>query len=168
VDRAFVQDIIALKPRKFYLIYRDALDRSDLHETVPFHQFVSIVEEQFSPSQAGMVFCSGFIPDSVNYPELAQVRCPSGTTKLGILSDGSVYPCNLFFGKKEFLLGNILTDPFESIWNHPTLAFFRAVVENTCPKTTCKLHARSHGGCPAHSIAYTGTLSTTDPRCVGG
>ncbi len=168
MDEAFIHAILALKPKKFYLIYRDALDRKDLHAIVPFHQFVSVTEKQFNPPQIGTVFCSGFIPDCMSYPELAQVRCPAGTTKLGIMPDGSVYPCNLFFGKKEFLLGNILTNPFEPIWNHDALSFFRANAENSCPDTTCGLHTRCHGGCPAHGFAYTGTLSAPDPRCVGG
>jgi radical SAM protein with 4Fe4S-binding SPASM domain len=168
MDEAFIQDILALRPKKFYLIYRDALDRKDLHATVPFHQFVSIVEQRFSSPHIGTVFCSGFIPDSVLYPELKQVRCPAGTTKLGIMPDGSVYPCNLFFGNKEFLLGNILTDPFVSIWNQPALSYFRAVAEKSCPETTCELHARCHGGCPAHGFAFTGALSASDPRCVKG
>jgi radical SAM protein with 4Fe4S-binding SPASM domain len=168
MDEAFVQDIFALKPKKFYLIYRDVLDRKDLHEAVPFHQFVSVVEEQFSSPHVGTVFCSGFIPDSASYPELLRVRCPAGTTKLGIMPDGSVYPCNLFFGNKELMLGNILIDPFESIWNHPALVFFRAVAENCCPEKTCELHTRCRGGCPAHGFAYTGDLSAHDPRCIGG
>ncbi len=168
MDEAFIHDILALRPKKFYLIYRDSLDRSDLHETVPFHQFMSVVEERFNSPHIGTVFCSGFIPDGANCPKLSQVRCPAGTTKLGILPDGSVYPCNLFFGKKDFLLGNILTDPFASIWNHTVLAFFRAVAENSCPETTCVLHSSCHGGCPAHSFAHTGDLNAPDPRCVGG
>lgn len=167
VDGAFVQDVIALNPRKFYLIYRDALDPKDLHETVPFHQFVSIGEEQSGSSQTGMVFCSGFIPDSANYPELELVRCPAGTTKLGVMPDGSVYPCNLFFGKKDFMLGNILSGPFESIWNHEALEFFRSSPRNHCSDTTCELHTQCHGGCPAHSFAHTGTLAAPDPRCAG-
>jgi len=168
MDGAFIHDILALGPKKFYLIYRDALDRKDLHASVPFHQFVSIIEQRFSSSHIGTVFCSGFIPDSVHYPELAQVRCPAGSTKLGILPDGSVYPCNLFFGKKEFLLGNVLIDPFESIWNHPALAYFRGNAENSCSETTCELHTRCHGGCPAHGFAHTGAVSAPDPRCVKG
>ena len=168
MDEAVIRDILSLRPKTFYVIYRDALDRNDLHACVPFHQFVSIATERFRPPQADTVFCSGFLPESVDYPELAQVRCPAGTTKLGIMPDGSVYPCNLFFGKKEFLLGNILIDPFESIWHHQTLVFFRAAVHNSCPETTCELHIRCHGGCPAHSFAHTGRLNTPDPRCVGG
>ncbi len=167
-DEAFIRDILALRPRKFYLIYRDALDRRDLHETVPFQRFMSVMEERFGDPRVGTVFCSGFVPDTENYPELAQVRCPAGATKLGIMPDGSVYPCNLFFGKKEFLLGNILSDPFESIWGHEALAFFRSAPGNNCPQTTCELHSQCHGGCPAHSIASLGALSAPDPRCVAG
>jgi len=168
MDEAFIRDILSLRPKQFYVIYRDALDRNNLHACSPFHQFVSLATERFHPVQADTVFCSGFLPDSVTYPELAQVRCPAGTTKLGVMPDGSVYPCNLFFGKKEFLLGNILTDPFESIWDHQALVFFRSAVHNSCPVTTCELHFRCHGGCPAHSFAHTGMLNAPDPRCVGG
>jgi radical SAM protein with 4Fe4S-binding SPASM domain len=168
MDEELIRDVLALRPKKFYLIYRDALDGKDRDAVLPFHRFVTVVEEQFSSPHIGTVFCSGFIPDSVNYPELQQVRCPAGTTKLGVLPDGSVYPCNLFFGKEEFLLGNVLTDPFESIWNNPALAFFRASAENSCPETTCDLHTRCRGGCPAHGFAYTGDLSARDPRCIGG
>jgi radical SAM protein with 4Fe4S-binding SPASM domain len=168
MDEAFIRDILALRPKQFYVIYRDTLDAEDLHASIPFHQFVSVAAERFRRPQADMVFCSGFMPDSVNYPELAQVRCPAGTTKIGIMPDGSVYPCNLFFGKKEFLLGNILTDPFEFIWHHRALDFFRASDLNLCSETTCELHTRCHGGCPAHSFAHTGRLNAPDPRCVGG
>jgi radical SAM protein with 4Fe4S-binding SPASM domain len=168
MDEAFVRDVLALRPKKFYLIYRDDLDHQDPGAIVPFHQFMSVIAERFSSPRIGIVFCSGFIPDSENYPELAQVRCPAGTTKLGIMPDGSVYPCNLFFGKTEFLLGNILTDPFEMIGDHEALAFFRSAPGNTCPKTTCELHARCHGGCPAHSFTCLGALSAPEPRCVAG
>ena len=168
MDEALIREILTLRPKAFFMIYRDALDPQDLQETLPFHQFVSNVEEQFSHPQVGTVSCSGFIPDSKTYPELVQVRCPAGTTKLGIMPDGSVYPCNLFFGKQEFLLGNILTDPFETLWNHNALAYFRSDPKNNCPKTACEFHTRCHGGCPAHGFAHTGALSGADPRCVGG
>jgi radical SAM protein with 4Fe4S-binding SPASM domain len=165
LEETFIGDILALRPKTYSMLYRDALDSQDLYECVPFHRFISLVAERQHP-QADTVFCSGFIPDTVNYPDLMNVRCPAGTTKLGIMPDGSVYPCNLFFGKKEFLLGNILTDPFESIWHHQSLDFFRAAVLNNCPETSCELHARCHGGCPAHSYTHTGILSAPDPRCV--
>jgi radical SAM protein with 4Fe4S-binding SPASM domain len=117
-------------------------------------------------ARVSVVFCSGFLPDLEQYPQLLKARCPAGTTKLGIMPDGSVYPCNLFFGKEEYRLGNILSDPFDAIWRHSALAFFRTFSGNRCPRTSCALHARCHGGCPAHSYARFGKHSAPEPRCV--
>lgn len=168
VDAALIHDILAIKPRKFYLIYRDAMEHPELAEAVPFSRFVNAVVSNYHVSQVGMVYCSGFIADRESYPELLQVRCPAGTTKLGVMPDGSVYPCNLFFGRAEFLLGNIHTDPFEAIWSHSTLAFFRTFVGNVCTQRTCELHEQCHGGCPAQAFLLTGDLAAPDPRCQRG
>jgi radical SAM protein with 4Fe4S-binding SPASM domain len=166
VDLVLMTEILQLNPKMFYLIYRDVLSHDELQMSVPFYQFMSLAQQQrYAASNVGTVFCSGFLPDTQQYPELAHVRCPAGTTKLGVMPDGSVYPCNLFFGKKEFLLGNILTDKFEAIWNHTALSFFRTFKENRCPRKTCELHAQCHGGCPAHAFILTNDLSGPDPRC---
>jgi len=165
-DAGMIQDILSLKPRKFYLIFRDALEREGLRETLPFSEFMGIVQKDLNSSLVGTVSCSGFIPDIENYPELSVTRCPAGTTKLGVMPDGSIYPCNLFFGRSDFLLGNILTGRFDAIWSHRTLAFFRTFAGNNCPKTACTHHAICHGGCLAHGIIHFGNLSAPDPRCV--
>lgn len=167
IDLMLITDVLLLRPRKFYLIYRDVLDPDDLGTSVPFYRFLSNAQQQrYHAANVGTVFCSGFLPDTRQYPELASVRCAAGTTKLGVMPDGSVYPCNLFFGKKEFLLGNILTDPFEAIWGHPALAFFRTFHGNRCPRKSCELHAQCHGGCPAHALFLSNDLSAPDPRCA--
>jgi radical SAM protein with 4Fe4S-binding SPASM domain len=166
LDITLVRSIIALKPKRFFLIFRDVLDNKELQESVPFHRFMTAVNGEFASSQTGMVFCSGFIAPEQDNRDLDNVRCPAGTTKLGILPDGSVYPCNLLFGRKEFLLGNIVTDDFERIWNNRGLAFFRARADNRCSRSSCALHARCHGGCPAQSFLLTGDLTTPDPRCM--
>ena len=165
LDRGMIDEILALKPNKFYLIYLDALDGADLRETVPFPRFMRVVAQSFAPHSIDTVYCSGFVPDTKNLPELSRVRCPAGTAKLGIMPDGSVYPCNLFFGRKEFFLGNILTDPFESIWRSPALAFFRAFSGNACQQRACEFHGQCHGGCPAQSLVLSGDLTAPDPRC---
>ncbi|HSB32890.1 MAG TPA: radical SAM protein [Nitrospirota bacterium] len=166
MDRGMIGEILSLGPERFYLIYRDALDARELDATVPFREFKYGIERAFDHQQVGMVYCAGFLPDSERYPELANVRCPSGTTKLGVMPDGSVYPCNLLFGRKEFLLGNILTDPFTGIWHHGRLNFFRTASGNACPDKSCTLHSKCHGGCPAHGLFITGDLAAPDPRCV--
>ncbi|MFA5072680.1 MAG: radical SAM protein [Nitrospirota bacterium] len=167
LDLVLVTEILMLKPKHFTLIYRDVMVPDELDESVPFYRFMSAAQQQqYRASGIDTVFCSGFLPDTEQYPELASVRCPAGTTKLGVMPDGSVYPCNLFFGKKEFLLGNILTDPFESIWNQMVLTFFRTFISNTCPHKNCELHSQCHGGCPAQAFFLLGDLSAPDPRCV--
>jgi radical SAM protein with 4Fe4S-binding SPASM domain len=165
MDLTLAADILTLAPKRFYLIFRDAMEEGDLQETVPFSEFMAAAG-RFPSDRVGTVYCSGFLPDTETYPELATVRCPAGTTKLGVMPDGSVYPCNLFFGRPDFLLGNILTDPFERIWLHPRLAFFRSSPENRCPQKRCRFHTRCHGGCPAHSLMLTNDLAGPDPRCV--
>jgi radical SAM protein with 4Fe4S-binding SPASM domain len=165
-DPGLIADILMLKPAKFYLIYRDVMDFGELHTAIPFYEFLSAANRwEAKDSHVGAVFCSGFLPETQTYPELAEVRCAAGTTKLGILPDGSAYPCNLFFGRKEFLLGNILEDSFESIWNHRSLDFFRTFANNRCPHHKCNLHAQCHGGCPAHALKLAGDINARDPRC---
>ncbi len=165
LDPGMIGQILSLRPERFYLIFLDILDKNNCRGALPFHRFRSAVKKDFDPRHVSMVYCSGFLPDSIESPDLAQVRCPAGTTKLGVLPDGSVYPCNLFFGSKDHRLGNVLTDPFPDIWNHRILTFFRTFVGNTCPIKSCELHAECHGGCPAHSFFFTGRLSAADPRC---
>jgi radical SAM protein with 4Fe4S-binding SPASM domain len=167
VDHGLIEQVLSLSPRRYYLLYRDVLGPGELDESLPFHRFLEEVGIRYG-SRVGVVFCSGFIPDLGLYPQLRTARCPGGTTKLGIFPDGSVYPCNLLFGKEEYRLGNIHTDPFDTIWRHPAHAFFRTFTGNTCPRTACELHTKCHGGCPAHSTAHTGKRSAPEPRCVPG
>jgi radical SAM protein with 4Fe4S-binding SPASM domain len=165
-DTTLTQDILVLNPEKFYLIYRDAMEQRELDDSVSFPHYRKTIAQDPHFSQINMVYCSGFLPDP-SYPELSNVRCPAGTTKLGIMPDGAVYPCNLFFNRAGFLLGNILTDPFETIWNHRVLAFFRTYTGNNCPQSSCEYHTQCHGGCPAHAFHLSNDLSAPDPRCIG-
>jgi radical SAM protein with 4Fe4S-binding SPASM domain len=166
LDAHMIQTILSLKPRKFYLIYRDAGEGGDLNNTIPFHQYISAIEQRYNPGEVGTVYCSGFLPDVENAPDLAQARCPAGTTKLGVMPDGSAYPCNLFFDRKEYYLGNILRDSFESIWNNHALSFFRATQGNACTQFSCRFHTQCHGGCPAQALQLSGDLEAPDPRCA--
>jgi len=151
----------------YFLLYRDAVDPEDLRTFIPFYDFyVSLHGLKRAYGSFDGVFCSGFIPDTTAAPALAGVRCPAGTTKLSVMPDGAVYPCYLFFRFPEFRLGNILTDDFQKIWEHPILENFRAFDGNRCPETGCDLYRRCHGGCPAMSYIFYKDLREPDPRCV--
>lgn len=168
IDDALVKYLLSMGPESVYLLYRDAVTPDQIAETAPFDEFWNFVQTAYEPGKVGIVSCSGFLPDFARYPELLKARCPAGTTKLGIMPDGTVYPCNLFFGQEEFLLGNIFTMPFEDIWGHRSLTFFRTFAGNACPRTSCVLHTKCHGGCPAHSYALAGKRSAPEPRCMTG
>ncbi|MGM0452999.1 MAG: SPASM domain-containing protein [Thermodesulfobacteriota bacterium] len=152
---------------QYFLLYRDVADRRELSESVAFYDFDEAIK-RLQSRYCGLdgVFCSGFVPDVESAPVLDSVRCPAGTTKLSVLPDGSVYPCYLLFHFPQFKLGNILTDAFQKIWQHPVLDHFRRFEKNRCPKTECRLFASCHGGCPAMSFRFYNDLSGPDPRCM--
>ena len=157
--------ILQLKPRKHYLIYPDNLKALyDDSLTLPFYMFYQKYKQSYEQMGIGAVYCGGF----VSYGNEYHYRCPAGTTKLGIMPDGSVYPCNLFFGMEEFRLGNILTDDFQKIWTNPLLDEFRKFRVSPCPLKNCSLYNFCRGGCPAHSLLAYGKLDGPDPRCLYG
>ncbi|NOX21332.1 MAG: radical SAM protein [Nitrospirae bacterium] len=163
-DEELLGFIIAISPSKHYLIYPDNLKAPENKElSVAFFEFYLNYKKRYEGQGISIVYCGGFIPDGsyINY------RCPAGTTKLGIMPDGSVYPCNLFFGVNDFLLGNILTDDFDRIWNNPVLEEFRHFKTSACPLRECLLYKLCRGGCPAHSLFVYGRLHGPDPRCLG-
>lgn len=150
-----------------YLLFMDTPFRGDLAESMSFPRYREILREmQISHPSLRGVSCSGFIPDTGEYPHLASLRCPAGTTKISVLPDGSVYPCYLLVRHRQYRLGNIFSDPFEAIWNNPVLLFFRTFEGNRCPDTECLFHAACHGGCPAHALLIGGDITGPDPRCM--
>jgi radical SAM protein with 4Fe4S-binding SPASM domain len=152
---------------EYFLLFMDIMNQDDIKYSVPFYRFYNdILKLKKTIGNIDGVFCSGFIPDLIRYPELECVRCPAGTTKLSLLPNGDMYPCYLFFQFTEFRLGNILVDDFNDIWHHPILNYFRTFKKNNCPKTDCSLFHSCHGGCPALSYIFYNTLNGPDPRCV--
>ncbi len=152
---------------EYFLIFRDPVSADDLEGGLSYPEYRSRLDtlRMRYPRAAG-VACDGFVPEGDAAARLRGVRCPAGTTKLSVLPDGSVYPCYLLFSQPEFRLGNLLTDAFAAIWNHPQLEFFRNFSENACPRSSCGHHATCHGGCPAVSLLIAGDLAAPDPRCV--
>ena len=150
---------------EFFLIFRDPLSPRDLSTCLSYPAYAERLAtlRREHPGVDG-VACEGFVPR--HGEDLArEVRCPAGTGKLSVLPDGSVFPCYLLFSRPEFRLGNLLTDPFEAIWDNPRLDFFRTFSGNVCPRGECAYHAACHGGCPAVSLLVAGDIAAPDPRC---
>jgi radical SAM protein with 4Fe4S-binding SPASM domain len=154
---------------EYYLLFMDVVDKDSLGDGMPFYDFyrdLDALKRQYKNIRG--VFCSGFIPNTEEYPVLAHVRCPAGTTKLSVLPDGTVYPCYLFFRNREFNLGNLLVNDFYTIWNNPILDIFRQFKGNPCTDTHCELRSACHGGCPALSLLILNDINAPDPRCMYG
>lgn len=149
---------------QFFLLFMDALSGDDLKECLAFYEYMEILDRlKGDYPLAGGVYCSGFIP--YEDEPVSATRCPAGSAKLSVLPDGSVYPCYLLFGLREFRLGNIFEDAFCSIWENPALDFFRNFEGNNCPRRECAFFRKCRGGCPAVSLSVTARIDAPDPRC---
>jgi len=86
--------------------------------------------------------------------------CGAGRCYCAIQPNGDVTPCVFM----PIRVGNLRTDDFETIWNHPTMALL-------CDRSDRKGHCRTCeykfncGGCRARSWGYFGDLRQPDPGC---
>ncbi len=73
--------------------------------------------------------------------------CSAAQYNLTVEPDGSVIPCQSWFKDK---LGNILTDPWPQIWNHPVARGFRekAYLKDRKECEGCEYLEPCLGGCP--------------------
>jgi radical SAM protein with 4Fe4S-binding SPASM domain len=86
--------------------------------------------------------------------------CGAGRCYCAIQPNGDVTPC-VFLPIK---VGNLRTDSFETIWNHPTMQLLcdRSDREGHCLTCDYKFNC---GGCRARSWGYFGDLRAADPGC---
>ena len=76
--------------------------------------------------------------------------CTRGIMTIDV--DGSVYSCNHFLGQKEYSYGNVLTMPFEQIWNSPIRTKLSQRSKEIVKKCgACKYWDICHGGCMSHT-----------------
>jgi len=152
--------------QKYFLLHEDIIGRPADTVCSSFPEFLASytkLHKGFSGQlDIGFVAASGFYKYGVG----KQGRCDAGTTKLAIMPDGSVFPCNLLIGFREFLLGNVFQDDMKMIWNNPILQYFRNFNQkNPCNIINCSYHKTCTGGCPAHSYSFFHALDAIDPRC---
>ena len=68
--------------------------------------------------------------------------CGAALSNMAIAPDGTVVPCQSWLGA-DASLGNILTDPFKKIWNHPMCKSLRNLSEEQA--LACPFRARKGG-----------------------
>lgn len=161
-----VRFLIKIGVTKYYIMYGDIIGKEKEQEIFSFPEFwnfyLNLKNNLLGQIDVGAVVASGFYADR----DQLIGRCNGGIKKLSIMPDGSVYPCNLFAGFKEFKLGNIFNDDYKEILINPILNLFKKYNgNNKCKKTDCELKLNCRGGCPAHSIFYYESIDETDPRC---
>jgi radical SAM protein with 4Fe4S-binding SPASM domain len=153
--------------KRYYLLHEDIIGRRQYSDFFSFPDFWDFYEKLKTDLEGildiGFVAASGFY----KYGLKEQLRCDAGIKKIAILPDGSVFPCNLLAGFKEFRLGNIFIDGIEKILRNPILESFRKDDSNNrCIRNNCGHYLTCRGGCPAHSYYFYGTFDMADPRCA--
>jgi radical SAM protein with 4Fe4S-binding SPASM domain len=78
---------------------------------------------------------------------LGPKRCSAAYSSLAIEPNADVLPCQSYFEP----LGNLLTDPWSAIWNHPTAKALRGHTKLTDECLSCELLKACGGGCPLFS-----------------
>jgi radical SAM protein with 4Fe4S-binding SPASM domain len=90
----------------------------------------------YTPTQ----YCN-FDPQAL---ELGVKGCTASLYNMCVEPDGGVIPCQSYYQQ----LGNLMTDPWETIWNHELSIYLREreYVPPVCQD--CSLLAECGGGCP--------------------
>jgi len=86
--------------------------------------------------------------------------CGAGRCYMAVQPDGDAAPCVFM----PIRLGNLCTDSFEAVWNHPVMEILRDRDDRTghCHICEYKYHC---GGCRARAWGYFKDLRRSDPGC---
>ncbi len=96
--------------------------------------------------------------------------CGAGTDLVAMDINGYIYPCDTFFGLKDWSLGNIedlAADPFDDVMNQSAIVH---QLKNRKPDSngacgTCSSQDSCGGGCPGVTLQQKGTINETDVHC---
>lgn len=92
--------------------------------------------------------------------------CGAGRFYLSIEPNGDIYPCVFFPHKGEVLLGNIIADDFDTIWQSDDILWKlrnKDILQGNCGE--CKSR-NICGGCRARAYNYFNDVLAPDPGCV--
>lgn len=112
------------------------LSSAELYEIVRnAKEFCNAHEMEMDFTSPGLIEAEKLEELGMNVP-----MCGACLSNMAIASDGSVVPCQSWLGA-DASLGNILTDPFKRIWNHPRCKELRNMTAQqalNCPFRTLK------------------------------
>ncbi len=166
--RDLVYYLSELGVKRYYLLHEDIIGREpgNSFSFPEYYEFYSMLKSEMEDvMNIGSVAASGFRSGDVPLIPPQPGRCDAGMKKMAVMPDGSVFPCNLFFGMKDFKLGNIFRDSPVQIWMNPLLDIFRKSEKNRCNTNQCEHFSYCRGGCPAHIHCFYGSFDKIDPRC---
>jgi len=93
-------------------------------------EFCNDHEMEIDFTSPGLIIAEKLDELGMNVP-----MCGACLSNMAIAPDGTVVPCQSWLGA-DASLGNILTDPFKRIWNHPMCKQLRNMSEEqalSCP-----------------------------------
>jgi radical SAM protein with 4Fe4S-binding SPASM domain len=90
--------------------------------------------------------------------ELGVKGCSAALYNMCIEPDGAVIPCQSYYQS----LGNMLTTPWENIWNHPLAAGLRERKGLPAACTACALLSECGGGCPLARLNQPELIATSN------
>jgi radical SAM protein with 4Fe4S-binding SPASM domain len=130
----------------------------------------AMVAESLQSNNSSIIPTHFYNPDYEN-PQLMKLAefvggCGAGRFYMGIEPNGDLYPCVFFPHDAALLLGNLLDDDFEEIWqNSPLLNNLRNkdLLQDSCGSCESK---NICGGCRARAYTYFNDVLAPDPGCL--
>lgn len=89
--------------------------------------------------------------------------CTAAYYNMCVEPNGDVIPCQSYYQS----LGNLLRDPWQSIWQHPLAVSLRERSNLPDKCRQCSLLVECGGGCPLHRVDSVGPV-VLDEICMGG
>lgn len=92
------------------------------------------------------------------------VACSAGRTMISVASNGDIYPCHLFNGYSEFLMGNILQNDVAEILQGNANILASTTVDDLTACSDCAVRYLCGGGCRFRGYALSGNILQADTR----